>query len=142
MDIYIENFADRQRDIHRYLVSRSDIVIEYLMKIFLYPESEKLSHWKLEVAVALNRIYKLKDTNKYPTKIWILLNSWNVIEDTIRDSIPVIMEDYGESEHADLNIIYDKIHSYFKWISEELSKTGRVSNTRIYSKIEELLEET
>ena len=142
MEIYIESFAERQKEIHRYLVSRSDIVIEYLIRIFLYPNRQELSSWKQEVAAALNRIYKLKDTHTYPTKFWILLHSWNVIEDTIKDSIPVIIEDYGESEHTEFNIIYNKIYTYFEWLAEELSKNGRVSNTKIYIKIEKLIEET
>lgn len=138
MKIYIQSFAETQQEIHRYLVSRADVVIEHLIKIFLYPERQEVSHWKQEVAATLNRVYKLKSDNKYPSKDWILENSWNVLDDIIRDSIVPIEEDYGHSSNDNFYNIYNKIYSYFDWLSGELSKTDRVSNTRIYDKIDEL----
>lgn len=138
MKIYVQSFAETQQEIHRYLVSRADVVIEHLIKIFLYTERQEVSHWKQEVAAALNRIYKLKNNNRYPSKNWIMTNSWNVLEDTIQDSVPSIVEDYGDTTYS-FNSIYDKLHEYFDWLSSELSIRGRVSNTRIYNKINELM---
>lgn len=140
MKFDIRSFAEAQKEIHRYLVSRSDVVIEHLIKIFLYTERQEVSHWKQEVAAALNRIYKFKNIDRYPSKGWIMTNSWNVLEYTVYDYIYPIIEDYGElTSNLTVTSIYDKIHKYFDWLSTELSIRGRVSNTRIYNKIDELM---
>ena len=139
MRLYIRAFADSQAEVYRDIRGKSSVVIEHLIKIFLYPNSINSNHWKIEVAGALSRVPKLKRIKRYPEAKNIMKYSWKIWEDSICDMISEIVKEYGQPEHADFKSIYDKIHEYLAWISEELSKYGYVSNNKIYNEIQSLL---
>lgn len=139
MKLYIRAFADSQAEIYRDIKSKSSVVIEHLIKLFLYPNSNNLNHWKTEIFAAMSRVPKLKRTKKYTESKNILKYSWNIWNDSIADMIDVIQNDYGLS-NTPPDIIYNNVHIYLAWISDKLSRFGYVTSNQIYSKIDDLIQ--
>ena len=138
MKLYIRAFADSQAEIYRDIRSKSSIVIEHLIKVFMYPDSDDLNHWKQEIYAAMSRVPKLKRTKKYPESKNILKYSWNIWKDSIDDMIQVIENDYGSS-NIDSNTIYNKIYKYLNWLADELTNFGYVTSKQIYVEIDSLI---
>lgn len=93
MKRYIRSFAVTKREIQADLRASAKIVIEHLIKIFLYPNAQENNHWKREVSGALKKVPKLKGSNKLQSPSFILQSSWVVWEDQFDRFVEVIKED-------------------------------------------------
>lgn len=139
MKIYIRSFALNKREIRSDLRAAADVVIEHLIKIFLYPRLQEQNHWKQEIAAALKKVPRLKSSNKFPDASFIVDSSWMVWEDQFDRFVEVIKEEMKEMpESINNNILYDAIDEYFQWLSKELSKYGSVMSNNIYNEIDYL----
>lgn len=139
MYYHISGFADSRNQIKTELRSVTKIVMNHLIKVFLYPNVQEQNHWKREIAQSLNDIAKQKGKNRFPTAKFLLQNTWEIYKDTLSTRLPVIIESIEETPiNYDINNVYKAIHDYFNWLCDELSKTGIVRYNIIYSKIEEL----
>lgn len=134
-------FADTSKDVFDRIKDKSPVAIEHLIKIFCYPESESVNHWKREVAGSLSRVPKLKRTKKFPKNSDILKASWDIWEDSIYETMLEIVDEYNRYTPAKYADIYRKIHKYFIWLASQLESSGYVSSTRISKKIDELQED-
>lgn len=133
---YIRSFAVTKREIQADLRAAARVIIEHLIKIFLYPDAQENSHWKREVAAALNDVPKMKNSNKLPKAKFILDSSWMAWEDIFDRKVEVVKEDIVEDPiDVDINILYSAVDEYFDWLSTELSQFGSVSYTSIYHEI-------
>lgn len=138
MKLYIRAFTDSQAEIYRDIRSKSSIVIEHLIKVFMYPDSNGRNYWKQKIHAAMSRVPKLKRTKKYPESKNILKYSWNVWKDSIDDMIQVIETDYGPS-NIDSTMVYNKIYEYLDWLADKLTSSGYVTSKQIYIKIDSLM---
>lgn len=137
MKIYIRSFALNKREIRSDLRAAADIVIEHLIKIFLYPRLQEQNHWKQEIAAALKKVPRLKNSNKFPDASFIVDSSWMVWEDQFDRFVEVVKEDMEENpNNSSTKKLYEAIDEYFNWISDKLSTFGAVSNKEIYNEIE------
>lgn len=149
MKIYIRGFAEAQKEIERDLTSHTIVVIEHLMKIYLMPDHESAYHWKKEIASQIYIVDKLKNNKKFPTAKQIYSWTYGKKQDLITDRkwFQIFVEDICEEYNRDLiespmnfmNEFDDICVSYFQWLSNELSQTGRVSKSAIISKIDQLI---
>ena len=58
MYYHISGFADSRNQIKTELRSVTKIVMNHLIKVFLYPNVQEQTHWKREIAQSLNDIAK------------------------------------------------------------------------------------
>lgn len=132
-------FADDRKTVKAELKSNACELFKTLVKLYLYPNHESVSHWKQEIAAFLNRVSKLKGSNKLPSKEFILKNTWSIYEDLVPNMVKPTIEDYGPTE-VKINVIelHSKCKLYFDWIAEELSSNGLVSNKSIYEKLDSI----
>lgn len=136
---YIKSFADTSSQIKSDLRGSTRVVMNHLIKIWLYPSAREQNHWKSEVAHALNDVPKMKGKNRFPKFEFLMKNTWNVYEDSLENRIDAIMSDMKETPiEFDSENLYYSIHDYFSWICENLSKSGIVTNTKVYEEIEKL----
>ena len=139
MYLYVRAFADKKSQIKSDLRGATKVVMNHLIKVWLYSEVREQKHWKKEIAQTLNDIPKLKSTNKYPKFEFLIENTFNVYEDTLDRRTEVIIENIDESPILfEFDDLYDAIEEYFVWICTELSKFGIVRYSDVYLKIEEL----
>lgn len=127
---------EKVRDI---LISSSEKIIEHLIKILYYPNSDNVDHWKIEVYSFLNRVPKLKGSNKWPSKKFIL-SSISGYNDAIEAFTNPVIHKYGtpETNIPDSEIV-KAIESYQDYLSSILSAQGYILDSDIYSKIDDIV---
>lgn len=79
MYYHISGFADSRNQIKTELRSVTKIVMNHLIKVFLYPNVQEQTHWKREIAQSLNDIAKQKGKNRFTTAKFLLQNTWEFI---------------------------------------------------------------
>lgn len=90
MKRYIRSFAVTKREVQADLRAAAKVIIEHLIKIFLYPDAQEKGHWKREVAAALNDVPKMKGSNKLLKAKFILDSSWMAWEDIFDAKVAVV----------------------------------------------------
>lgn len=139
MYVYVRGFADSRSQIKSDLRSAAKIVLNHLIKVWLYPTAQEQNHWKQEIAQSLNDVPKLKGRNRYPDYRFLIQNTWNVYEDSLEDRVDVIISSIEEAPIAfDFDDLYRAISDYFDWICFRLTEKGIVKYSDIYEEIESL----
>lgn len=139
-------FADAKDSIRNKLKDKSDELVYHLVKIFIFPNCGITSHWCQEVYGFIHSVPKMKNKNKFPKKGFIFDSTFGVWGDTIESCIVTATKDYPNlvplfNQENGLDICEQSVRKYFDWLSEELSKIGRVASLDVYKKIDELIEE-
>lgn len=139
-------FADKKDNIKDKLKEKSDDLVYHLVKVFLFPNCEVKPHWCQEIYGFIHSVPKTKNKNKFPDKNFILNNTYEIWGDAIESCIVTAIKDYPNvvplfDQHTGLNICETAVREYFEWLSEELSKIGRVASSDVYKKIDKLIEE-
>lgn len=147
MKIYIRNtqsilgFATRKSDIAAALEEDTRELIEHLIKLWIFPNAEDCNHWKQEVYNFLYRVPRLKGSNKFPSKKFILHNTIDVNADNISALLRIVISDYTnryEQRRSTYSTMEERILLYFDWLAEELSTSGKVARADVYAKLAEL----
>lgn len=139
-------FADAKDSIKNKLKDKSDEAVYHLVKIFIFPNCGITSHWCQEVYGFIHSLPKMKNKNKFPKKEFIFDNTFGVWGDTIESCIITAIKDYPNivplfTKESGSYVCEAAVRKYFDWLSEELSKIGRVASSDVYKKIDELIEE-
>ena len=138
MKLYVTAFAVTNRTARDYLVSKTPIVIDHLIKVFLHPKVQEQNHWKVEISSTLNSVPMLKINKKRPSTEFIYSNTFDAWKETIKDRIDSITEDMKEYPISyTIDDIYHAIEDYFLWISSKLA-SGVLRPSEIYNEIENL----
>lgn len=147
MKIYIRNtqdilgFATKKSDVAAMIEENTRELIQHLIKLWLFPDAKDCNHWKQEVYNFLCRVPRLKRSNKFPSKKFILDNTINVNRDNISTLLRIVITDYGDC-YAQQQKLYSTmelhIDFYFEWLADELSRYGQVARNDVYAKLHEL----
>lgn len=147
MKIYIRNmqdifgFASRKSDIAAMIEENTRELIQHLIKLWVFPDAKDCNHWKQEVYNFLYRVPRLKMSNKFPSKKFILDNTIVVNKDNISALLRIVITDYKnqyEQKKSEYSTMEEHILLYFDWLAEELSTDGKVARNDVYAKLSEL----
>lgn len=147
MKIYIRNtqdifgFANRKSDIAAMIEENTRELIQHLIKLWVFPDAKDCNHWKQEVYNFLYRVPRLKRSNKFPSKKFILNNTIVVNKDNISALLRIVITDYKnqyEQKKSEYSTMEESILLYFDWLAEELSINGKVARNDVYAKLSEL----
>lgn len=147
MKIYIRNtqdifgFANRKSDIAAMIEENTRELIQHLIKLWVFPDAKDCNHWKQEVYNFLYRVPRLKRSNKFPSKKFILNNTIVVNKDNISALLRIVITDYKnqyEQKKSEYSTMEERILLYFDWLAEELSINGKVARNDVYAKLSEL----
>lgn len=147
MKIYIRNtqdifgFANRKSDIAAMIEENTRELIQHLIKLWVFPDAKDCNHWKQEVYNFLYRVPRLKRSNKFPSKKFILNNTIVVNKDNISALLRIVITDYKnqyEQKKSEYSTMEEHILLYFDWLAEELSINGKVARNDVYAKLSEL----
>ena len=147
MKIYIRNtqdifgFANRKSDIAAMIEENTRELIQHLIKLWVFPDAKDCNHWKQEVYNFLYRVPRLKRSNKFPSKKFILNNTIVVNKDNIAALLRIVITDYKnqyEQKKSEYSTMEERILLYFDWLAEELSINGKVARNDVYAKLSEL----
>ena len=151
MKIYINAMAETKARIESEMSGRSlSRALTHILCIILAPDSQTVNHWMNEIYAFRHDIDKLKGKNKFPSANEIYKWSYNKKQDLITDVnwMKLTIEDVKDNENisdsrspATISKIMDSICvEYFKWLAENLSKVGVVSNRQVHEKLNELID--
>lgn len=147
MKIYIRNtqdifgFANRKSDIAAMIEENTRELIQHLIKLWVFPDAKGCNHWKQEVYNFLYRVPRLKRSNKFPSKKFILNNTIVVNKDNISALLRIVITDYKnqyEQKKSEYSTMEEHILLYFDWLAEELSINGKVARNDVYSELSKL----
>ena len=149
MKIYISAQAQHKRDIEALVQGKAIVIIDHLLKLLIMPNSDSRKHWQGEIAGQLNRMQRLKNSNKLPTAKeiyqWTYWNNIDYIldEPAIANEVENVRDDYGFDYQGSINALRSRLDTvcseYFSWLSEQLSTNTFLRNIEIYKKLDELV---
>ena len=140
-------FADKRKDIFLDLRSKTNLLIEHMLKIYFFPDSPYLDHWEEEVYSFYLDVPKQKN-NKFPKEDFIYHTIFgSKYEDGFtlprkKETIKRLKSkypNYNEPTMDDFDNAIEFINEYVHWLSKELSKKGETYEDEVKSKIKELL---
>lgn len=139
MKVYISAMGTNKSVIENQLVNAAGPLTDHLIKLYLFPHSEYVNHWRQEVYGFLSRVPKLKGKNQYPESDFIF-DCISVYLDQTEESMHYIAEEYKSHvpERFNSTELESILESYLMWLSDILSESGRAHSSAIYSKLEEL----
>lgn len=132
----------RLRNIGADLDSKGQRVIDHLIKLYLYPDSKYVNHWKQEVYNFIHSVDSIKGKHKTPSDTFIYDNIYGKYNiNYTNNSINAILDDYGDPDFDfDFDDIHQFISNYVKWLSVELNQKEVISRKSIYSELDSLME--
>jgi len=145
----LTELAIEKRHLEDRLIDRSVEIIEHLLCIVLDPKNVNRDNWTSEIYAFINNVPILKSTKKLPTERFIYDSTYGVWQDNILNNeyfnrqIESICEEENIDIPEDIGSIqtdFDIICAeYFKWLSNTLSKSGKVTRSSCKNKIDELI---
>ena len=139
-------FAETRSDIKNGLKQNRDEFIFHLLKLFYHPECDSRNGWEITVYKQYRRVSLLKKSNKLPDSSFIYEYILGEYEDRIDEYIIQDIDDMND-EYDQVPIITDYaindaisyLKDYTKWLSNQLSRNGKININDVRSKISELL---
>ena len=143
--------AYSKKEIFQILFQLNDARITHLLKLFYFPTfTDYTAGWIITVYKTTSRIYRDKATNKLPTEEFIYNTIWGGQDDVFSAHLKGIVKDFNDKLDPDykyLPVIFNKneakvrkyMTEYFKWLSKQLSKNGKVTLSEVSSVITQLL---
>lgn len=140
--IKIVEFAKNKRVIELNLMSKSDEIINHLLKYYYWHDSEYAKHWCIEIHAGCSKVYKMKSNNKYPSPDFLYNCLYGDSED-IMDNIIELFWDMAKDEYPDYKVyepvFTDKLKTfmreYFWWLSSRLSQNGSVKQSEVIQEL-------
>lgn len=115
-------------------------IVEHLIKLRLYPNTEFVTHWRSEIASFLCEVPVFKHNKHLPSAEFIVNNTIGVDYMLIRNLISVVISNMDSLIPApfDYDELVDDIVRYFKWLATNLSKTGKIARNTIFEMLKNL----
>lgn len=137
--MYIYAFSKKLKDIAADLDEKAEQIIIHLIKLYLYPNNESVSHWRKEVYSFLYTIPSVKGKSKLPPASFIMRYTWDVDKQWLPSYIKHVVGEYGSPDFEYIeNDISDICEAYFTWLADKLSTEKILSRTDVYNELENL----
>ena len=120
--------------------------IKHLLLVYFYTNNDAVNHWLDEICAWCEDSYRIKPNNKLLDKdtiyetIWLNPKDW-LSKSTINTFIKNMHSRKGLAviKTYDYSAVEKYLEEYFKWLSDQLSKTDLVSDDLIRNKILQLI---
>lgn len=137
--LYIFGMSKNLKSIRNQLTGQSGGIVTHLMKLYKYPDSSAVNHWRGEIFGFIHSISTVKGKNSYPSSDWLFNTIWDNIDYNDIGCWEVGMnKQYGLGIAIKSVIFYELCQNYIRWLSNMLSEYGQVSRQQVYDKLKEL----
>ena len=129
----ITEMAHSRKDIAMQLANKSSPVFIHLVKYYYVEDKNLLSHWIDEIYSFLNDVDLIKKTKEFPTKEFIIKNTYYVHYDSICKKQNKILDKYKNKikKPFDNNKLLEFIKHYFEELAQILSTEGYATHNDI-----------
>ena len=143
MKLYIRCQSKFKTDVLADLEEHTLPCMEEMAKIWLFPNTEYVNHWRTEIWSHYKKVSKVKPRNKYPKAQAIFNNTWNLNGDKVRSMMKWAIAHESEltpdpDRNNDEQTLKDIMETYFALVADKLSKDGVIDPSDSYEKLEEL----
>lgn len=138
---YIFGMSKGKKDLESWIEDHTFPTMCALAQLYLFPYFSAKNHWKQEVWSSFNSMHLLKTNNKLPSAQFIYDSSWGIDSVYAKDAINwAIAHESNLTPISDIDIdfISEVMSEYFRWLSNQLSKTKFLVPEHVYRKLEEL----
>lgn len=140
---YILAMSQRDSKIRDSLTDLSVPMMEHIVKLMLYPDTDYCQGWRTEVYKFVNKVDKRKATNKYPEYSFIMncFKTHYDVLDNYADQVKSDMQFDGCTvvpKHFTTPEIVKVVDDYCQWLATKLSTAGKVTNQEVHSYLAEL----
>lgn len=134
--IYAMSF-DRRTLLNR-LIKNLDPLMDHLIKLYLFPNTDYTNHWRKEVWNFLNRTPKMPN-NKFPSYKFIYQAISGELDIT-EQLMYLVLDEYSKHTPTRFDAVEleSKLDEYFQWLAEKLSTKGVVQSSEVYEELEKL----
>jgi hypothetical protein len=108
------------------------------MKLYLYPNSDKTDEWRIDIYSNLHEVNRLSFNKKYPMTGFIFINAATLDKHLLRLWFYNVQDEFGTIQDADLSGFIKKMHRYFLWLADMMSRYGEVNRHDTIDKLIEL----
>lgn len=156
---FIKNYIPKSKRLNEMALSWSDIVgllgaekevrDEHMSKLFYYRKhplySNDFLEWATSARKGLEKVAKLKNTNKFPSYAKLYEILWGGWEDVFQGHHSATIREVNQKYPnygvivPDFDGMKQFMTGYYTWVSSELSKEGHTDNHKSVEKIKELL---
>ncbi len=136
--------AKKLSDIGAEIEESTQPIVQHLAKLYLFPESRDVDHWREEVATFLNSVPLRKGKNKLPSAQFIYKNTFEANEAYIAQYYNVVCVDYVSDDNPvtrqprSINDFVNKVKLYYIWLSNNLSRFRVLPNLEIKNELKDL----
>lgn len=129
MYLYIKGMSQSRKNIIGDLEEKAVPLVEHLVKIIMFQETGNLKHWCDELGGFINRVPRLRSSNKFPSKDLIFHAIWDErskVLDMVMDDVEYTNPKYTPIEY-DEDTIRGFCEDYVDWLSGTLSNVGQAT---------------
>lgn len=121
------------------LANCAEQLTDHLIKLYLFPNTDYVTHWRKEVWNFLNKVPRFSYNNKRPSSKFI----YDIISGYVDDAENLMYTTMSEYDaHVPQRFDPDELEAmlsdYFEWLSNELSENGSTTSSKVYDKLKEL----
>lgn len=139
MKRYIYAMSTTKRELTHQLVSASLPLTEHLVKLYMFPNSINVDHWKHEVWNFVHQVPRLKGSNKYPSSK-LIFSCLSTYLDELDNTADLMQSEYSLliAARSDYSCAEEMITKYIKSVSDILAKQGRINSSEVYILLDEI----
>ena len=139
MKRYISAMSFDRQTLMNKLYDVSNNITHHLIKLYMFPSSQDVNHWRQEIWSSLSKMGKLSSTKKLPDKK-LIYSCISGFMDEIPELVEYVKTEYPDAkvERSDIKELNNKVDSYLTWISNELSIHVAVLPDKVYDKLKEV----
>lgn len=121
-----------KRELAHQLVSASLPLTEHLVKLYMFPNSINVDHWKHEVWNFVHQVPRLKGSNKYPSSK-LIFSCLSTYLDELDNTADLMQSEYPlTATRSDYTCAEEMITEYIKSVSDILAKQGKINSSEVY----------
>ena len=121
-----------KRELTHQLVSASLPLTEHLVKLYLFPDSINVDHWKQEVWNFVHQVPRLKGSNKYPSAK-LIFSCLSTYLDEVENTADLMRSEYPlTATRSDYTHAEEMIAEYIESVSAILAKQGKINSSEVY----------
>lgn len=136
---YIKAMSYDKQKIEQDLRASARPLTMHLIKLYLFPSSQYVNHWRQEVRSFLYVVPRLKNSKKFPS-FKLIMSNISGYADMCDTLMYTIISDYSslDPERMDAAELEALLMQYFEWISRKLSQQGSIPAEEIYEELSKL----
>ena len=143
----IQAYARPKHEVEDKIEDKVDVILEHLACLYLFPNVQDTEKWRRDIRKDLHSMKKVRIGRKVryltPEEFYNATYLQNNDPEKLKNIFETMIDDKEEyvpdSERvSNISGYIAKCEEYFKWLAQEISKTGYIAPNLIYEELKSL----